>query len=68
MMPCEIKVLGMLQRSGKKGTTFNDYHVGFRLGAVIFKLRERGFDIRTMKEPKHNGGWYARYVLIKDRK
>lgn len=68
MMPCEIKVLGMLKKLGKKGTTFNDYHVGFRLGAVIHKLRERGFKIVTMKQPKCNGGWYARYVLIKDKK
>lgn len=68
MQPSEIEVLGMLMKRGKKGTTFDDYQTGFRLAAVIHKLRERGTDIVTMKEPKCGGGWFARYVLIKENK
>jgi len=38
-----------------------------RLGARIYELRQRGYNIKTIREQK-GIKWYARYVLVEDKK
>jgi len=68
MKPSIIKVLSALRCNKRKGITFDDFRTGFRLAAVIFDLRELGYEIITHKEAISNGRNIARYVLIKERK
>lgn len=35
----------------------------FRLAARVRELRDRGYDISTIKEKNANGSYHARYVL-----
>lgn len=58
-------VLGKLVSAKKRGITFSDFPVGFRLGARIFELRGSGFHIQTVREELGNGRYRARYVLLK---
>lgn len=56
-------------KTHKKGITswdaIQEFHAT-RLAAIIFELRERGWDIKTILEPNKDGeGQHARYVLVK---
>jgi len=56
-------------KTHKKGITswdaIQEFHAT-RLAAIIFVLRERGWDIKTILEPNADGeGNHARYVLVK---
>jgi hypothetical protein len=68
MRTATIKVLTALQQKKKSGITFDNFRVGFRLGAYIFDLRERGYKIITQKEAMGNGGFKARYFLLGEAK
>ena len=56
-------ILGHLKRYGNITSmeAFQKYSVT-RLSAIIFRLREEGFDIDTKKEHKNNKS-FGRYVL-----
>lgn len=64
MRPSEIRVFNDLKKAKRKGISFDDYGVGFRLGARIFDLRQMGHKIATTKETLSNGAVRARYVLL----
>lgn len=61
MTPAEIKVSDTLIRK-RGGITFEDFPLGFRLGARIYDLRLKGFDIHTIME-ECGERKRARYVL-----
>ena len=56
-------ILKHLKRNGNITTmeAFKDYNAT-RLSAIIFRLREEGFDIDTKKMNK-NGKYFGKYVL-----
>lgn len=55
------KTLALLRKRRKRGITPLDFPTGFRLSCYIMRLRERGYDIRTLES---GIGHLARYVLI----
>lgn len=61
----DAETLMRLVNNGAGGTVAYDFRGGppFRLGAYVFKLRQRGLNIRTDRE-EHDCGWHARYVLM----
>lgn len=65
MTPHEQKVLDKLVARKGKGISFSDFATGFRLGARIFDLRKAGYRIATRQEPLKDGGYKARYTLIR---
>lgn len=67
MHPSTLSVLKALKKK-RKGITFNDFPLGFRLGARIKDLRDMGADIATMRVAQANGSWHARYVLLAEPK
>ena len=58
-----LRILGHLKRHGNITSmeAFQKYSAT-RLSAIIFRLREEGFDIDTRKENKNNKS-FGRYVL-----
>jgi len=65
-MSHETKVLNYL-KSHKRGITGLDAWTKFhcyRLSAVIFKLRSKGYDIRTdLEDNEYGEGKHARYIM-----
>jgi len=55
------KTLALLRKKRRTGITPLDFPTGFRLSSYIMRLRERGYDIRTLES---GIGQLARYVLI----
>lgn len=55
------KTLALLRKKRKRGITPLDFPTGFRLSCYIMRLRNMGYDIRTLES---GIGQLARYVLI----
>jgi hypothetical protein len=63
-MTQEKRVIALLKKNKKRGVSPADFGRGFRLGAVIFDLRERGWDILTDRT-RFLPSSMATYILIK---
>lgn len=60
------RVLELL-RKRKKGITFSDFGVGFRLSAYIYNLRyDYNMEIIKVNENMGNGASKAKYILVKE--
>lgn len=63
MKPSTLKALAALKANRRRGISFDDFRVGYRLSAAILDLRKAGYIIITEREPMSNGGHRARYFL-----
>lgn len=67
MYPYQQKTLDLLRKRKRKGITFEDFPVGFRLSAAIYDLRKMEYQITTTLIEICNGRKIANYFLIKEK-
>ncbi|MFV2053166.1 winged helix domain-containing protein [Aliiroseovarius sp. YM-037] len=62
----ELWMLLELDAAGSTGCTALQYAPGIRLAAYVYKLRKRGVEIATYREPNDGSfpGTHGRYVLM----
>jgi len=70
MNKSQVKKVEEYLKSGNSITQLEaiEKYQALRLSAIIYILRhEKGMRIMTQKCKNKNGGWYARYVLVKSK-